>query len=82
MTNSQAAKIILSAINARAASIAKTYHICDWEGKLQCMPHRHTGKPHRIFWKGLDSTLRIGFTAEEWESLFKQIIEFYPEVTK
>lgn len=69
-------------IKTRPASTTRTYHICYWEDKLQCLPFNHTGENHHIFRKLTEWQIHNGLKPNEWTRLHFQIITFYRELEK
>lgn len=57
----------------------KTYHLCWWKGKLQCLPKNHNNLTHPVFWEGSMDSLNSGFTSCQWNELADKLVTFWKE---
>lgn len=55
------------------------YHLCWWEGKLQCLPRDHTDKSHKVFRNITDADARVGFNSRQWIALGGKVESFLKE---
>jgi regulator of nucleoside diphosphate kinase len=52
------------------------YHICWWEGKLECRHVRHTTEFHTVFYSAPGSMLADRLTPHQWQLILDRITEF------
>ena len=69
----QTQELIATALENRQDRGGARFHLCYWEGKIQCCLRRHTSKPHRIFHLITPSEMREGFDAALWRRLGEEV---------
>lgn len=65
------------AIDGRPVSCCFYYHICHWEGRLQCLPTNHTQNEHPVFMTLSKTQLAYGLTSHEWLHLSRILFNHY-----
>lgn len=54
----------------------KYYHVCWWEGKLQCLHVHHTREVHPVFYGAPGSVFAEGLTPHQWRLTTERIMDF------
>lgn len=67
------------AILHRPAGPAATYHICFYDGRVACLPTKHTTTPHPIFYRPHAADLTKGFTGPQWSLIASRIDKYLTE---
>lgn len=54
----------------------KYYHMCWWEGELQCRHVRHAKEFHTVFYSAPGSVFADGLTPHQWQLILDRITDF------
>lgn len=76
MTEKKVHYIVSRLIAAAQLVPEKCYHICWWEGQVQCHHVRHTKDPHEVFYMALGYIFRDGLSEYQWKLLTTRVLEF------
>lgn len=70
---------IATIIENRPETVEKMYHICWFEGKLQCLPANHTFERHTVFMTLGQVELETGLSNHNWDNLLHRVTMFRGE---
>jgi regulator of nucleoside diphosphate kinase len=76
MTETKVKEIVAKAIATADIEPGKYYHVCWWEGKLQCLHVHHTKEHHPAFYAASGYVFRDGLTAHQWKLVTDRATEF------
>jgi len=76
MTNKRAQQIIASAIAETKFESWKCYHVCWWEGELQCLHVHHTKEHHPSFFAASGFVFIGGLNVHQWRLLTGRVMDF------
>lgn len=76
MNETKVREIVSQAIAAALLDPRKYYHICWWEGKLQCLHVRHTKEHHPVFFAASGYVFTDGLTVHQWRIVTDRVTEF------
>ncbi len=76
MTETKVQQIVVKAIAQTPIESWKYYHVCWWEGRLQCLHVHHTKEIHPVFYGAPGQVFINGLTAHQWKLTIGRIIDF------
>jgi regulator of nucleoside diphosphate kinase len=76
MTNRRMQQIITSAIAETDFESWKYYHVCWWEGRLQCLHVHHTKEHHPSFFAACGHVFTEGLNPFQWKLLIGRVEDF------
>ena len=76
MTNKTVQWIVASAISKTQFESWKCYHVCWWEGRLQCLHVHHTKEPHPSFFAASGFVFIEGLSVHQWRLLTSRVMDF------
>ncbi|HNS20963.1 MAG TPA: GreA/GreB family elongation factor [Sedimentisphaerales bacterium] len=76
MTHKRIQQIITRAIAQTPMESWKCYHVCWWEGKIQCCHVHHTKEHHASFFAANGSVFADGLNECQWRLLTSRVEEF------
>lgn len=76
MTETKVKEIVAKAIAAANIESWKYYHVCWWEGKLQCLHVHHTKDHHPVFYGASGYVFADGLTVHQWRLVTNRVLEF------
>ncbi len=68
------------AIEHRPLTAADKYHVCFWQGRIQCLPVTHWCQQHPIFLVLSSLELTAGLSTAQWDELSTKLARFWLEV--
>ncbi|MBN1362509.1 MAG: GreA/GreB family elongation factor [Sedimentisphaerales bacterium] len=68
--------IVSKAIAAAQPSDERYYHLCWWEGSVQCLHVRHTQEAHTVFFSAPGAMLNNSLSSHQWKLISTRIIDF------
>jgi regulator of nucleoside diphosphate kinase len=68
--------IVAQAIAAANIEPWKYYHVCWWEGKLQCLHVHHTKEHHPAFYAASGYVFTDGLGVHQWRIVTDRVMEF------
>lgn len=74
MVQEQVRHIVAGAINAAQTRPLRYYHVCYWQGRIQCLRAGHTTRAHPVFLTTTGEVLTHGLSAQQWRVLTHRII--------
>lgn len=76
VTEQRVRLIVSEAIAAAQPSAERYYHLCWWEGRIQCLHVRHTLEVHPVFFSAPGQMLNNELSSSQWELLTTRITDF------
>lgn len=76
MTETKVREIVAKAISAAEIEPWKYYHVCWWNGKLQCLHVHHTKEHHPAFYAASGYVFTDGLTDHQWKLVTDRVTEF------
>lgn len=76
MTEKKVQEIVNKTIAEVQIEPWKYYHLCWWEGKLQCRHVHHTKEIHPVFYGAPGSVFANGLTSHQWRLTTERIMDF------
>jgi regulator of nucleoside diphosphate kinase len=76
MTETKIQDIVAKAIAAANIEPWKYYHLCWWEGKLQCLHVHHTKENHPSFYGASGYVFADGLSVHQWRLVTDRVMEF------
>ncbi|MEN6428984.1 MAG: GreA/GreB family elongation factor [Phycisphaerales bacterium] len=76
MTEMKVQEIVMTAIAAAQIEPWKYYHVCWWEGRLQCLHVHHTKDIHPVFYGAPGDVFAEGLTVHQWKLTTDRIMDF------
>ncbi|HSV98673.1 MAG TPA: GreA/GreB family elongation factor [Sedimentisphaerales bacterium] len=74
MVEEQVRHIVARAISATKIRSTRYYHVCCWQGRIQCLRAGHTTRTHPVFLTTTGDALTDGLSAQQWRVLTHRII--------
>jgi len=68
------------AIETRQATRADNWHLCYFDGRIQCLPTWHYQGEHPVFLVLHSLELESGLSTEQWNTLRTELTKFWKEV--
>jgi regulator of nucleoside diphosphate kinase len=69
-------EIVAKAIATADIESWKYYHVCWWQGKLQCLHVHHTKEHHPAFYAASGYVFTDGLTVHQWKLVTDRVMEF------
>jgi len=76
MNETQVKQVVARAITAANIESWKYYHVCWWEGKLQCLHVHHTKEHHPAFYAASGYVFTDGLSVHQWRIVTDRVMEF------
>jgi len=76
MTEKQVQQMAAEAIAEARCRPEKYYHVCWWEGRLQCLPIHHTEEMHGAFYAAPGQMFVDGLSSHQWRLVTTRVLEF------
>ncbi len=76
MNETKVKVIVAQAIAAANIEPWKYYHVCWWEGKLQCLHVHHTKEHHPAFFAASGYVFTDGLSVHQWRIVTDRVVEF------
>jgi len=76
MNEKKIQEIVTKAIDAAQIEPWKYYHVCWWEGRLQCLHVHHTKEIHPVFYGAPGNVFAKGLTVHQWKLTIERIVDF------
>lgn len=76
MTENRVQQIIAKAITATRIDRARYYHVCWWEGRLQCFHVHHTKDTHPVFFGAPGNTFMEVLNPCQWRLVTQRVMDF------
>jgi len=76
MNEANMRKIVTRAIATAQIEPWKYYHVCWWEGRLQCLHVHHAKDIHPVFYGAPGSVFAKGLTVHQWKLMTDRISDF------
>jgi regulator of nucleoside diphosphate kinase len=76
MTEKKIHQIVSRAVAATSIVPSKAYHVCWWEGQVQCHHVHHTRDPHEVFYGAAGHVFLDGLSEHQWRLVTMRILEF------
>jgi regulator of nucleoside diphosphate kinase len=76
MTEEKVQQIVAQAIAETPIERWKYYHVCWWDGQLQCLHVHHTKNNHPIFFAAPGDVFANGLTEPQWRLATTRVLEF------
>ncbi|HNS19590.1 MAG TPA: GreA/GreB family elongation factor [Sedimentisphaerales bacterium] len=54
----------------------KYYHVCWWEGRIQCLHVHHTKEVHPVFYGAPGQVFADGLTPRQWQLIVDRVMDF------
>jgi regulator of nucleoside diphosphate kinase len=74
MVEEQVRHIVDNAISTAQVRPGRYYHVCYWQGRIQCLRAGHATKAHPVFFTATGQMLTDGLSAQQWRVLTHRII--------
>ncbi len=75
-TEKQVRHAALQAIAKTSIEPWKYYHLCWWEGRLQCLHIHHTKEPHPSFYAANGHVFTDGLNVNQWRLITSRVVDF------
>jgi len=76
MTDKHVQQIVARAIADAQIESGRCYHVCWWEGRLQCLHVRHTKEHHPSFYAANGYVFIDGLNAHQWQLVTSRVMDF------
>ena len=76
MTDKQVRLIIARAIAETPMESGRCYHVCWWDGRLQCLHVRHTKEHHPSFYAANGYVFTNGLNVHQWRLVTSRVLDF------
>ncbi len=76
LTEGNIQPLVAQAIAESQIETWKYYHVCWWEGRLQCLHVHHTRDIHPVFYSAPGQVFADGLTDHQWRLTTERIAEF------
>ena len=75
-TDKTVRQIVARAIAATPIEAWKCYHVCWWEGRLQCLHVHHTKESHPSFYAANGYVFTDGLNVHQWRLVTNRVMDF------
>ncbi len=69
-------EILAKAIAQTPIESWKYYHVCWWEGTIQCLHVHHTKETHPVFYGAPGQVFADGLTPRQWQLMMDRVMDF------
>lgn len=76
MTEEKVRQIVAQAVAEAPIEQWKYYHVCWWEGRLQCLHVHHTKENHPVFFGAPGDVFAAGLSEPQWRLATTRFLEF------
>lgn len=76
MTEKKVQQIVSRAIAETPIESWKSYHVCWWEGRLQCLHIHHTKEHHPSFYAASGNVFAEGLNVHQWRLVTDRVLDF------
>ncbi|MBM4029103.1 MAG: hypothetical protein FJ280_27460 [Planctomycetes bacterium] len=76
MIDKEIQHLVSQAITETEPQAEKYYHLCWWQGQIQCHHVHHTKETHEIFYTAAGHRFREGLSAFQWQLVTTRIADF------